>query len=97
MTSVGEGAFRDCKSLTSINLPDSVKSLGAWAFAGCERLEHVNLPLSVEAVGTSAFSDCTKAKVVCKRKKPLFGMPKKWSKDMLGSGDKAEIIWDSGR
>ena len=38
VTTIGEGAFRYCKSLTSVTIPDSVKTIGTWAFDGCDNL-----------------------------------------------------------
>lgn len=38
MTSIGDGAFLSCKSLTSITLPNSVKSIGVYAFSECNSL-----------------------------------------------------------
>ena len=51
------GAFHRC-SLTSINLPDSVKSIGNSAFSGCKSLTSINIPDSVKSIGNSAFSGC---------------------------------------
>ena len=51
------GAFHRC-SLTSINLPDSVKSIGNSAFSGCKSLTSINIPDSVTSIGESAFSGC---------------------------------------
>ncbi len=38
VTSIGEDAFYDCDSLTSITLPDSVTSIGDSAFDECNNL-----------------------------------------------------------
>ena len=41
VTSVGNSAFEDCISLTSITIPNSVTSIGGSAFAKCGNLENV--------------------------------------------------------
>ena len=57
--SIGEEAFYNCKSLTSINIPSSVKSIGEWAFAGCSNLTSITIPSSVTSIGYAAFSYCS--------------------------------------
>ena len=51
-------AFSDCKGLTSLTLPTSLKCVGNDAFAGCEGLTSLTLPKSLKSIGASAFSDC---------------------------------------
>ena len=41
MTSIGDHAFSDCSSLTSVTIGNSVVSIGYWAFGGCKGLTSV--------------------------------------------------------
>ena len=43
VTSIGNNAFRDCKSLTSVTIPNSVTSIGSFAFYGCSGLTSVHI------------------------------------------------------
>ena len=49
--------FKDCYSLTSINLPDCVTSIGSEAFMG-SGLKEIVIPESVTSIGSNAFYEC---------------------------------------
>lgn len=51
-------AFRNCASLVSVKLPNSVKEIGNSAFEGCTMLISINVPKSLEQLGYSAFKEC---------------------------------------
>ena len=55
---IGNVAFWGCKSLTNINIPNSVTTIGDSAFVGCESLTNINIPNSVPTIGEQTFLGC---------------------------------------
>jgi len=59
VTSIGESAFEECTSLTSITLPNTITRIESDAFSYCYNLGSINLPDSVSFIGSDAFSGCS--------------------------------------
>ena len=59
VTSIHYGAFSNCDSLTSIELPDSLTTIGGRAFYDCPSLESIVIPEGVTTIGNEAFYECT--------------------------------------
>ena len=52
---IGDSAFWECESLTSINIPKSVTTIGNWAFEGCNSLTSITIPSSVVTIIGNPF------------------------------------------
>ena len=58
VTSIANIAFENCKDLTALTIPNTIKSLGLSAFRGCEGLISFTIPNSVTDIGSNAFEGC---------------------------------------
>ena len=59
VVAIGEGAFVQRSSLTSITIPNGVTEIGGNAFTGCESLAKIIVPNGVTKIGEGAFAFCT--------------------------------------
>ena len=59
VTTIGEYAFLDYDSLTTVVIPDSVTSIEREAFYDCESLTSINIPNKVTSIGDRALFYCT--------------------------------------
>ena len=59
VVAIEESAFAN-STISSVTIPNSVKTIGSWAFSGCENLRTVTLPASVTEIGEGVFEVCTK-------------------------------------
>jgi hypothetical protein len=64
VTVIGADAFQLNKNLTSISIPETVRSIGASAFSGCKKLKSITLPSGITKIERSVFAACQSLKSV---------------------------------
>ncbi len=55
---VGEGAFKNCEKLETLDMGENTQALLGEACRGCKSIKHLYLPEHIKTVGESAFRDC---------------------------------------
>lgn len=55
---IGDCAFMNCKSLSTLHFIDNVKFLGRSAFAGMDKLQSVRLPHGLDSIPEFTFFEC---------------------------------------
>lgn len=60
MDRIGEGAFKECTSLSVITgeMLKNISTIGPEAFMGCSKLTTVTLPSTLTRLASKAFADC---------------------------------------
>lgn len=58
VTSIGDMAFQNCKSITDITIPDCVTNISNYAFNSCESITNITIPDSITNIGDGAFRYC---------------------------------------
>ncbi|PID90047.1 MAG: hypothetical protein CSA97_04885, partial [Bacteroidetes bacterium] len=59
VVAIAGGAFRACKGLQQVALPESLRRVGREAFEACSALQRVELPEGLLQVDKKAFHECT--------------------------------------
>ena len=80
VATIGDRAFQNCNSLTSVKMGNSVTSIGMWAFQDCSNLTNITISDSVTYIGGWAFSGCRNLQRVI-----YNGTVKQWSYIRLGN------------
>ena len=61
---IGSHAFERCCNLSSVILPDTLRSLGSYAFANCSSLSEIHFQDRVDHIGENVFYGCSLLKRV---------------------------------
>ena len=58
-TTIGNYAFRLCKTVTSASLPSTLITIGTYGFHSCDSLKNINIPEGIKAINTYTFYQCS--------------------------------------
>ena len=58
LTTIGEGAFDNCRNINNVSLPESVTTIEERAFFECIQLECLTLGTKIKKCGAKAFDNC---------------------------------------
>ncbi len=61
---IDESAFKNKSIITSIHIPDCIRSIGASAFDGCTGLTEINLPNYLKVINSRVFAGCTSLETI---------------------------------
>lgn len=64
VASIGKYAFRRCRNLQVMILPNGVNEIGEGCFEGCQNLERIIFSKSIRTIPSNAFSFCSKLKKI---------------------------------
>ena len=57
VTRLADNAFKNCKNLTKVVVPDSVVNMGDYVFYGCVNLDEINIPDDMNYIGKYRFDN----------------------------------------
>ncbi len=59
ITNIHLEAFKDCKKLTSVQMPNTLQIVDFGAFSGCSAIKSISFPKSVQEIYSAMFQNCT--------------------------------------
>lgn len=59
VVAIGNEAFKNQFSITSVTIPSSVKSIGHASFYGCSSMTEITIPEGVTTIGNNVFTSCS--------------------------------------
>ena len=71
VTSIGNKAFYNNKTVIAVTVPSSVKVIGTQAFSTCTRLKKINGFANVTSIGKQAFYKCSSLNQIGKKSKTI--------------------------
>ncbi len=75
VSGIGEEAFKNCSWLTSVTLPEGIKTIQANAFQNCIALNIINFPSTITTIEGAAFRSCFSLQSVDLSKTKLAELP----------------------
>lgn len=61
---IAKGAFAECRDLTTVKLPSTLKKINEGAFSSCSKLKSIVVPRSVVSIAKRAFANCSELTTV---------------------------------
>ncbi len=59
MLGIADGAFSECKGLSSVTIPNTIISIGEEAFFNCSGLTSMSIPNNVNTINSGTFAGCS--------------------------------------
>ena len=87
ITTIKEGAFSGCTSITAVSISNSVCTVGSSAFGNCKNLKSIVIPKSVERMGAHVFYGCEDIKIFCQASAQPKGWDSRWNVSYADASD----------
>lgn len=72
LSTIAQYAFYGCSKLTSITIPETVRTIETSAFYNCIALGKTELSFNISSIGTNAFANCPNLTIRCYYRTPAY-------------------------